>query len=62
MYGFDKLLGGIVLAVLTVAGLLISANAHDVGFTFFGYLLFLFGVLMLFRFVALLTEDKGAQP
>jgi hypothetical protein len=62
MFGLEKFLAGIVLALATMIGLFISANAHDVAFTFFGYLLFLFGVLMLFRYVALLTGKGETQP
>lgn len=62
MYGLEKFLAGVVLAVTTVIGLFISANARDAGFSFFGYLLFVFGVLMLFRYVALLTGKGEAQP
>jgi hypothetical protein len=58
MYGFDKMLGGIVLVVVAFAGLFISANTQDSVFALFGYLLFLFGVLMLFRFIAVVT-GKG---
>lgn len=62
MYGLEKVLAGVVLAVTTVIGLFISAHARDVGFAFFGHLLFLFGVLMLFRYVALLTAKGETQP
>lgn len=62
MFGLEKFLAGLVLAVTTLVGLFISANAHDSGFAFFGYLLFLFGVLMLFRYVALLTSKGETQP
>lgn len=62
MFGLEKFLAGIVLAVMALVGLFISANAHDSGFTFFGYLLFLFGVLMLFRYVALLTGKGESRP
>ena len=62
MYGFDKMLAGMVLAVLALVGLFISANAHDAAFAFFGYLLFLFGVLMLFRFIAVVTGKGETQP
>lgn len=61
MFGLEKFLAGVVLAITTVIGLFISANAHDAGFTFFGYLLFLFGVLMLFRYIALLTGKGETQ-
>ena len=62
MFGIDRFLAGLLLAITTVIGLFISANAHDAAFTFFGYLLFLFGVLMLFRYVALLTGKGETQP
>ena len=62
MFGLEKFLAGVVLAVTTLIGLFISANAHDSGFAFFGYLLFLFGVLMLFRYIALLTGKEETQP
>ena len=62
MFGIDRFLAGLLLAITTVIGLFISANAHDAAFTFFGYLLFLFGVLMLFRYIALLTGKGETQP
>ena len=62
MFGLEKFLAGVVLAVTTLVGLFISAKAHDPGFAFFGYLLFLFGVLMLFRYVALITGKGETQP
>jgi hypothetical protein len=62
MYGLEKFFAGIVLALAALIGLFISANAHDGAFTFFGYLLFLFGVLMLFRFVTLVTGKGETQP
>lgn len=58
MFGLEKLIAGILLTLTAVIGLFISANARDAGFTFFGYLLFLFGVLMLFRYIALLTKKE----
>lgn len=62
MFGLEKFLAGLLLAVTTVIGLFISANAHDGAFAFFGYLLFLFGVLMLFRYIAVLTAKGETQP
>ena len=62
MFGIEKFFAAIVLALAALIGLFISANAHDRGFMFFGYLLFLFGVLMLFRFVALVTGKREQQP
>jgi len=62
MFGLEKLLAGIVLSITALLGLFIGANAHDSGFALFGYLLFLFGVLMLFRFIALITGKEEQQP
>ena len=62
MFGLERFFAGILLGVMTVIGLFISANAHDTGFAFFGYLLFLFGVLMLFRFIALVTGKGESNP
>ena len=62
MFGLEKFLAGVVLAVTALIGLFISANAHDSAFSFFGYLLFLFGVLMLFRYVTLLTGGEETKP
>ena len=62
MFGLEKLIAGIALSVAVVIGLFISGNAHDGAFALFGYLLFLFAVLMLFRYVALLTGKKESKP
>lgn len=62
MYGLDKMLAAIALALIALTGLFISANAADPAFTFFGYLLFLFGVLLAFRFVALVTGKGESKP
>lgn len=62
MFGLEKFIAGVVLGIAAVTGLFISANAHDTGFSFFGYLLFLFAVLMLFRFIALITGKEETQP
>ncbi len=62
MFGLEKFLAGLLLAATTVLGLFISANTRDAGFALFGYLLFVFGVLMLFRYVALLTGKEEPQP
>jgi hypothetical protein len=62
MFGLERYVAGVLLALAALTGLFISANAHDGAFSLFGYLLFLFGVLMLFRFVALVTGKGEAQP
>lgn len=46
-------LAGIIFGVLSTLGLFIAGNAHDVGFSLFGFLLALFGVLMLIRLIEL---------
>lgn len=58
MRGVERMFAGILLGVAALVGLFIGAKAHDGGFAFFGYLLFLFAVLMSFRFIALVT-GKG---
>jgi hypothetical protein len=55
MHGLEKLIAGILLGLAALAGLYVGANAHDGPFSFFGMLLFLFAVMMLFRFIALVT-------
>lgn len=62
MYGVERLMAGILLGLAALAGLYIGANAHDGAFSFFGLLLFLFAVMMLFRFIALTTGKKEVQP
>jgi len=61
MFGLEKFLAAAVLGLVALLGLFIGANAHDSGFSLFGYLLFLFGVLMLFRFIALVTGKEESQ-
>jgi hypothetical protein len=61
MFGLEKFFAGAVLALAALIGLFISANAHDAAFSFFGMLLFLFAVMMLFRFTALITGKKDVQ-
>lgn len=62
MHGVEKLIAGILLGLAALAGLYIGAHAHDGAFTSFGYLLFLFAVMMLFRFIALVTGKEEVQP
>ena len=61
MFGLEKFLAAVVLGLMALLGVFIGANAHDAGFALFGYLLFLFGVLMLFRFIALVTGKEESQ-
>jgi hypothetical protein len=62
MFGLEKFFAGVVLALAALMGLFISANAHDAAFSFFGMLLFLFGVMMLFRFIAVVTDKGESRP
>lgn len=48
-------LSGTILGLAAVIGLYIGAHAEDAGFAVFGLLLSLFSVLLLFRFIALVT-------
>ncbi len=54
-----KFIGGGVLAVIGLFGLAISARAHDAAFSLFGLLLFVFAILVVFRFITLATAPKG---
>jgi hypothetical protein len=56
-----KFIGGGVLAVVGIIGLGISANAHDAAFSLFGLLLFVFAILVVFRFITLATAPKGGH-
>lgn len=56
-----KFIGGGVLAVLGLAGLAISAHTHDGAFSLFGLLLFVFAILVVFRFITLATAPKGGH-
>ena len=56
-----KFIGGGVLAVLGLIGLAISAHAHDGAFSLFGLLLFVFAILVVFRFITLATAPKGGH-
>ena len=62
MFGLEKFFAGIVMALAALIGLFIGANAHDAAFSFFGMLLFLFGVMMLFRFIAVVTGRGESKP
>lgn len=54
-----KFIGGGVLAVIGLVGLGISARAQDQAFSLFGLLLFVFAILIIFRFITLATAPKG---
>jgi hypothetical protein len=62
MGGLMRWLGGILLGLTGLIGLYISANAHDSGFSFFGLLLSLFSIFMLFRLIVFVTETEGNHP
>lgn len=54
-----KFIGGGVLAVVGLIGLGISARAHDAVISLFGLLLFVFAILVVFRFITLATAESG---
>jgi hypothetical protein len=56
-----KFIGGGVLTVVGLFGLGISARAHDAAFSLFGLLLFIFAILVVFRFITLATAPKGSH-
>ena len=56
-----KFIGGGVLAIAGLIGLSISAHAHDAAFSLFGMLLFVFAILIVFRFISLATAPKGGH-
>jgi hypothetical protein len=56
-----KFIGGGVLAIVGILGLAISARAQDAAFSSFGLLLFVFAILVVFRFITLATAPKGGH-
>jgi hypothetical protein len=54
-----KFVGGGLLAVIGLIGLAISARTNDAAFSLFGLMLFVFAILIIFRFIALATAPKG---
>ena len=56
-----KFIGGGVLALVGLIGLAVSARAHDAPFSIFGMLLFVFSILVVFRFITLATAPKGGH-
>ena len=59
MNGTGKWLGGGLLAIMGLLGLGISANAHDAAFSLFGLLLFVFALVVIFRFITVATESAA---
>ena len=58
MEEIGKWIGGGVLAIVGLVGLDISAHAQDPVFSSFGLLLFVFAILVIFRFITLGTAPK----
>jgi len=54
-----KFIGGGLLAVIGLIGLAVSARTEDAAFSLFGLLLFVFSILIIFRFITLATAPKG---
>jgi len=54
-----KFIGGGILAVIGLFGLALSARTQDHAFSLFGLLLFVFAILIIFRFITLATAPKG---
>jgi hypothetical protein len=54
-----KFIGGGLLALIGLIGLAVSARTHDAAFSLFGMLLFVFAILIIFRFITLATAPRG---
>jgi hypothetical protein len=54
-----KFIGGGLLAVIGLIGLAVSARTQDAAFSLFGLLLFVFAILIIFRFITLATAPEG---
>ena len=54
-----KFIGGALLAIIGLIGLGVSARTEDAAFSLFGLLLFVFSILIIFRFITLATAPKG---
>jgi hypothetical protein len=54
-----KWIGGGVLVIMGLLGLGISAHAHDAPFALFGLLLFVFAIVVVFRFITMATASSG---
>lgn len=57
MVELQRWFGGVMLGLAAIIGLFISGHADDGGFAFFGVLLTVFSVLLLFRLIALATAS-----
>ena len=55
MNGSGKWIGGGALAILGLFGLGISAHSDDPAFSLFGLLLFVFAIVVIFRFISMAT-------
>jgi len=56
-----KFIGGGLLAIAGLLGLFVSARSQDAAFSLFGLLLFVFAILVVFRFITLATAPKGGH-
>ncbi|HVZ02232.1 MAG TPA: hypothetical protein VHA35_22185 [Dongiaceae bacterium] len=59
MNGIGKWIGGGVLAIVGLLGLGIAAHAQDAAFSLFGMLLFVFAIVIIFRFITMATESEA---
>jgi len=55
--GTGKWIGGGLLTILGLFGLGISAQSDDAAFSLFGLLLFVFAIVVVFRFITLATAS-----
>lgn len=53
MKELGRWIAGAIFVLLAIFGLAIAANAHDGGFEVFGFVMMIFGLFMLFRFITL---------
>ena len=56
-----KFIGGGVLAIVGIFGLFISARTHDAAFSMFGLLLFVFAIVIIFRFITMATASEESH-
>jgi hypothetical protein len=61
MNGIGKWIGGGVLAILGLIGLGMSARSNDAAFSLFGLLLFVFAIVIVFRFITLATASEESH-